>query len=468
MRFVKLIRKCFYSSNKLLCATICFSLIFFSLITKLEAKNLMFMNSKYEQGNSFSPRLELDEQNLSNKYNLFKVRDQSLRVSDDSKSSNKFANNNYNNLPSSLIPDLLVIRDNTENTRHLRALNVFGNDDRIDAVEYRYPESTVGKVIFKRENGNYYGCTASLIDRDHILTNAHCVFEESGDKFILSEAWKSSFYFYPYYRKDNVLDRAGWKSIVVSEDYINKGPTYSGQDWAIIRIDKAFGDVFGWLNLAKFKYDDYHNLPNKVNLIGYSGDLYQDKPGAHYDCNIRGVVHYSFGSRLTHDCDSTKGSSGSSLYQIKEDSDKNIFVEVIAVHHANVINSSKNNYNNQRRERYSIFDANLAIETQFAHIGLRQSIASDLEVTPEYKLSGWEGVGVKHPEVVDQLPKNKGNNSTKIIYIKPEEKDFFTTIKPYLPYIISGFAVVSVATSALIIVKMCKKNPATKAIDSPA
>ena len=74
--------------------------------------------------------------------------------------------------------------------------------------------------------------------------------------------------------------------MVVSKTYAEGKRHYTGQDWAVIRLEKAFGDVFGWMNLLDRKYDDYQKEDQKVNLVGYSGDRYEKTPGAHYNSHF--------------------------------------------------------------------------------------------------------------------------------------------------------------------------------------
>lgn len=64
-----------------------------------------------------------------------------------------------------------------ENTR-----NVFGKDDRIPVLSNKYPWSTIGRLESSGENDGLYICTGTLIGRDLVLTNAHCVVDEATGK----------------------------------------------------------------------------------------------------------------------------------------------------------------------------------------------------------------------------------------------------------------------------------------------
>ena len=152
---------------------------------------------------------------------------------------------------------------------------------------------SIGRISFQNGNGYYYSCTASLIHRDYILTNAHCIFHDHKDengktikKEVLVIIGKKSLTFFPSLYDNKYLDKASWKALYYPKQYENVENNYQEQDWAIIKLDKALGDAFGWIGLVDRSYQNYPKK-EKVNLVGYSGDLYSKTAGAHYNCELK-------------------------------------------------------------------------------------------------------------------------------------------------------------------------------------
>ena len=66
-------------------------------------------------------------------------------------------------------------------------------------------------------------------------------------------------------------------------------------DWAIIELQDNLGEDYGYMELKSFDYDEYKidRFQNTVNLVGYSGDLYNSNPGAYYNCSIKSIMEYA-------------------------------------------------------------------------------------------------------------------------------------------------------------------------------
>lgn len=263
--------------------------------------------------------------------------------------------------------------------------NIFGDDDRITADSSRYPEKAIGRVSYKKGDGNYYSCTGELVSREHIITNAHCVFDDITDEDgrvvsrEISANWKNTFQFYPAFEDGKSYDSSTWKIIVYPNAYKDLAYEKYEQDWVIIQLAKAIGDYAGHLTLLDYKYSDYADFPEPVNLVGYSADRYLNSAGAHYECQIRGAVRYWFGKQVAHDCDSRKGSSGSALY-ITHSEDGEDTTYIVALHHAALVPQSDNYY----YPSFSFGNANLACETHEAFLALEDLIANNPDPAGPY------------------------------------------------------------------------------------
>lgn len=179
---------------------------------------------------------------------------------------------------------------------------VFGTDQRVPMNSHDYPFSAIVKI--EHSEGGH--CTGSLVARDVVLTNAHCLIKENGHRFtgikVLVHGLNG---FSPSY------------SIAAYELGTNDYSKEPQNDWALIRINRPVGDVVGSFFVAATpKIGEVHNL------AGYSGDFMNgDTAGVHFNCKILGTTGAQ--ALLNHDCDMTKGSSGSPIW-FMEDNKANI------------------------------------------------------------------------------------------------------------------------------------------------
>ncbi|MDE2321322.1 MAG: hypothetical protein KGL31_05310 [candidate division NC10 bacterium] len=207
------------------------------------------------------------------------------------------------------------------------------------------------------------GCTAFLIDRDHIAAAAHCFV----DATMATGAWQTGLRFYPKFHPNRVVsDRKhvprGDVARAVVGSRVSGGGMSDGIDWGIAKIDK-WSDVAGTnqtlIPLAKSipplgaplvnaAYTRAHfpfNAPDMVwdtTTCGWVGETAPGKndggawaiyrhpaplyDGVHEDivgCNSRwmaGTIHTNCSlnkddhALLIHNCDTIGGSSGSPLF----------------------------------------------------------------------------------------------------------------------------------------------------------
>lgn len=192
--------------------------------------------------------------------------------------------------------------------------NIFGKDERIPMNSSKYPWSAIGRIEIPVSATTTNICTGSLIGKNLVVTNAHCMVNEVTRKIITDK-----IYFYP-----NLINgKAPAKALVTQVILGTTDPRNDrGNDWAFLVLDKPLGATHGTLKiLLNDAFFDLDQVKGQINLAGYSSDFPKDMPaataGVHLGCSIRG-----FGSQLgtiTHDCDMMAGASGGPMFRLLPD-----------------------------------------------------------------------------------------------------------------------------------------------------
>ncbi|MEQ8403640.1 MAG: trypsin-like serine protease [Oceanicaulis sp.] len=192
--------------------------------------------------------------------------------------------------------------DRTDCTGRARPLTIndhfFGRDDRVLMDTAAYPWRVIGTANF--EIGGT--CTASLVAPDVLITAAHCISEEgrldASGEFVTGAGLPGGA------RRARIVDYyidPRW-----NEAEFDAGDAIDGTDWALLRIDRPLGDALGHLGV----YAPGANAPSvdmTLRQAGYSWDT-----GAHLSGNLEcQVVELFSDNTLAHDCDTTRGDSGS-------------------------------------------------------------------------------------------------------------------------------------------------------------
>lgn len=178
----------------------------------------------------------------------------------------------------------------------------FGRDDRILVDTSERPWRSMGRLVM--DTGET--CTATLIGPDVAVTAAHCVHGDDGPdargRFVPSgdaldgpsTARVVAFLIDPGFRYRRFLE----------SDEID------GLDWALIRLDRRVGDARGWLSVrdvirpgAKSERDV------ELRQAGYSHDTGERLSGV-LSCRVLDAMS---GNVFSHDCDTTRGDSGSAF-----------------------------------------------------------------------------------------------------------------------------------------------------------
>ena len=185
-------------------------------------------------------------------------------------------------------------------------LGISGDDGR-DAVRFNggWPWVAVGRLDLP--NGGH--CSATLIERDRILTAAHCLADGDGGHVDPAELvfWAGL---------DDGSSRAsarGRHATVESGLELDAAgmPVSFEQDWAIVELDRQLYDG-GWLRPVPLasRDDALHAAGMRAELAqaGYSGDQ-RENLTRNKVCRSLGQIYD--GRMMLHDCDATFGDSGS-------------------------------------------------------------------------------------------------------------------------------------------------------------
>jgi protease YdgD len=172
----------------------------------------------------------------------------------------------------------------------------FGRDDRVRVNAQQAPWRFMGRFT----NAEGEACTATLIARDVIITAAHCIHGENrvttGGIF-RPEAGGPEARAVAYQ-----IDRRFNYRLFNTTDQID------GLDWALIRLDQPLGDRLGFAGVRNITGQGTRTAAGfELLQAGYSWDT-GDTLSANINCNI--VEAFSDGT-FAHECDTTRGDSGS-------------------------------------------------------------------------------------------------------------------------------------------------------------
>lgn len=205
---------------------------------------------------------------------------------------------------------------------------VIGRDNRAPVLTSAYPYSTIGRIDWVLADGRSLGyCTGTLIGRDLVLTNSHCLIHPQTDRVINPEQYaqgRDKIVFKP----NLIRGEAPAVAEVVTFEYgWGNNPGQAAADWAILKLDRPLGDEFGylgWVDLDLTNPQIIDAVKGKIRIAGYAGDFPTpnlrefgqagDTAGQHDGCSIlEGHDRGQFAGLFFHACDTNPGASGSAL-----------------------------------------------------------------------------------------------------------------------------------------------------------
>jgi protease YdgD len=178
----------------------------------------------------------------------------------------------------------------------------FGHDDRVRVNRAEFPWRSVGRLI--NEAGE--ACTATLVARDVIVTAAHCIHTDRG--VAASGTFTTG---------DGVAGgpfEARTVAYIVDPRFnyarFNAGDEIDGLDWALLRIDQPLGERLGFAGVQNLTAQGRERaLATDLYQAGYAWDT-GDYLTGHLRCHM---VDFHRDNTFMHECDTTRGDSGSSF-----------------------------------------------------------------------------------------------------------------------------------------------------------
>lgn len=189
-------------------------------------------------------------------------------------------------------------------TRRNQQEYMLGPDDRVLVVPDSYPLSAIGRVIIR--DGGLELCTGALVGADLVLTAAHCLIGQHGERAQMVEFQAGEVDGEPEV-KSGVID---WH---VPRDYGTRSDdpaddTHVGNDWAVLVLEQPLGKRYGWFGTM-----DIADLGRRFPLRGFNEAGYSTgRLAADLDCTVVSILPEA--GILYHECNSAPGDSGAPIW----------------------------------------------------------------------------------------------------------------------------------------------------------